>query len=359
MLTLSKRAVLLARALEVVSPPQGAAAAAAGAAAAQGTGAGALERGPVVRWAGVTLSALVAAARGMEAELVVRVEAAGTEQEEEGEPWGECAGSGGSGGGGGGGGSGSGRGIIEAWGVVSACECEAHEALALAARAASNLAALFAWQLAADVRTAADSAIQQDGKVVSEVLRAVGDLLFLLVGCCRHPAPLPPAQLLACQPHRLLAAACALAATAMAEEKKNKKRELRGGKRHLCPGLACLLVALSSHEVLSGRVRGWLAPPHAAICRRRRHHHFQYVLCWLAACVEYVMQLARSLVPVHAAHGLALLRMAAEGGTKGNPGRAAAEEGPPGVAVLGREVSGRRRTWRRRATELALQTWRW
>ncbi len=323
-LTLSKRAALLTRALEVVHLPPGAATEAAGGAAADaGTGAGALERGPVVWWAGVTLSALVAAARGMEGELVCRAEASRTAQEEKemSELYGEGADSGGSGGSGGenadSGGGGSGGGI-KAWGVVSVCESEAHEALVLAVRAASNLAAPLAWQLAANARTMADVDVRQDGAVASEVLRAVGDLLFLLAGCCRHPAPLPPAQLLACQPHRLLAAACALAAAALPEQEEQEQGP-RQGKSHLCAGLACLLVALSSHEVLSGKVRSWLAPPppRAAATVTTSNADACTAGC-LAACVQPAMQLARSLVPVHAAHGLALLD--AEGGTKGAPG---------------------------------------
>ncbi len=337
-LTLSKRAALLTRALEVVSLPQGgateaaaagavagggtggvgrwgAAASAAGAEAAEGTGAGALERGPVVRWAGITLSALVAAARGMEGELVCKAEGAGATKEAdmgEGEPCGEDADSidGGSGGG------------IKAWGGVSVCEGEAHEALALAARAASNLAAPLAWQLAVGTRTAADGAVRQDEAAVLEVVRAVGDLLFLMAGCCRHPAPLPAAQLLACQPHRLLAAACALAAAALPEEKEQEQGP-RQGKSDLCAGIVCLLVALSSHEVLSERVRSWLAPPPPlppAATAITATADACTAGC-LAACVQSAMQLARSLVPVHAAHGLALLRMAAGGGTKGAPGQ--------------------------------------
>ncbi len=344
-LTLSKRAALLARALEVVSSPQGAAteAAAAGAAAGggtggvgqwgaaaaavcaaavEGTGAGALERGPVVRWAGATLSAVVAAARGMEVELVRRAEGAGATKEMEvgeGKPSGEDADSGGT--------CGSSSGI-EAWGVVSTCQGEAHEALALAVRAASNLAAPLAWQLAADARTAANSGVRQDRKVVSEVLRAVGDLLFLMAGCCRHPAPLHPAQLLACQPHRLLAAACALAAAALRDQEEQDEGP-RQGKSRLCTGISCLLLALSSHEVLSGRVRGWLAPPPppATTAATAATADACAAGC-LAACVQSAMQLALSLVPVHAAHATALLRMAAEGGTKGTAGEGSGGGGP-------------------------------
>ncbi len=62
-----------------------------------------------------------------------------------------------------------------------------------------------------------------------------------------EPSLLTPAQLLACQPHRLLAATCTLAA-ALPEE----------AVASCAPGL---LAILASRERLSSCVRGWLAPP--------------------------------------------------------------------------------------------------
>ncbi len=132
------------------------------------------------------------------------------------------------------------------------CLDEAHEALALAARAASNLAATYAWRLAAEVAggtTAAGESAVQLGEGQFTAVLGVLDCLFRW---CRPPMLLPPAQLLACQPHRLLVAACA-------SPKEDDDRRQSFGQL-----VAMLTVALSAHEALSGRVRSWLAPSPSA-----------------------------------------------------------------------------------------------
>ncbi len=129
------------------------------------------------------------------------------------------------------------------------CVDEAHEALALAARAASNLAASYAWQQASGLvggtAAAGESAVQPN-EDQANVVFVVFDCL--LRWCCPLML-LPLGQLLACQPHRLLAAACALPA-------ENGEQKQRFGEN-----MAMLVVTLSSHKALSGRVRSWLAPP--------------------------------------------------------------------------------------------------
>ncbi len=64
------------------------------------------------------------------------------------------------------------------------------------------------------------AAVQERGPGLCEVLGglAIGKLLQCMVGWWHYPPLLPPAQLLACQPHRLLAGACALAAALPATE---------------------------------------------------------------------------------------------------------------------------------------------
>ncbi len=122
------------------------------------------------------------------------------------------------------------------------------EALALAARCTSRLAALLAWELAADVAAAAGKAaalgrsaqltfLQQIG------LQAVCDVLGCTLQWWRHPL-LPPAQLLACQPHRLLAAACTLAA-GLPETWTLGKRE------HLCVRVPSVLAAMAAQGACS------------------------------------------------------------------------------------------------------------
>ncbi len=126
---------------------------------------------------------------------------------------------------------------------------EAHEALALAAQAACNLAAPLAWQLAAQPFDASNA------DCLDVVGHAVQGLLLCMEDWCSCPLALPTAHLLACQPHRLLAGACALAAALPAHSEH---------KQPLRVGIGCLLDALSSHQTLGGRVRSWLAVPPVA-----------------------------------------------------------------------------------------------
>ncbi len=149
-------------------------------------------------------------------------------------------------------GAGSGRGAGDhgaAWGMDVACDDEAQEAFALAARAHLSLAAPLVWRMAGDVAAAAATGGLQ-GNLVKEV-EIVHALLTSVVRWCRNPVLLPPAQLLACQPHRLLAAACALAVALPAGV------EVKVKLGAVVTGLAVLL---ASHVALSGHVRGWLTP---------------------------------------------------------------------------------------------------
>ncbi len=136
------------------------------------------------------------------------------------------------------------------------CVDEAHEALALAARAGSTLAAAYAWQLAADVVGGTTAAAAGPALKLTQ-RQAIGGhavlgVLESLSRVCGPPTLLPLAQLLACQPHRLLAAACALPA------ESESQRQTIGGM------IAKRVIALSSHKALSGWVRGWLAAPPSA-----------------------------------------------------------------------------------------------
>ncbi len=166
----------------------------------------------------------------------------------------------------------------EAWGGG-----EARETLALAARAACSLGTSLAWALAADVAAAAAAeglgmtgaeegtdegeggvkgAVEGEGKGVPDAprvrrasLKAVGRVLYCMVHLWRDPSALCTAQLLACQPHRLPAAACALAATLPQSEDGDRSRMT------LLSCISAIVVILSRHEALSGYARGWLAPP--------------------------------------------------------------------------------------------------
>ncbi len=214
---------------------------------------------------------------------------------------------------------------------------EAHEALALAARAACNLAAPLGWKLAADMAAAAaggptvqPAAVQAMGMVV------VCEMATRLAHMCRSPALLPPAQLLACQPHRLLAAACTLAAAL-----PTQPNELGEHKQRLCALLASAVAVLASHETLSGRARGWLAPPLAAAAtssdescggdgggggsRGSRGKGQQADPCagCLAVPLLALVRQAAGTAPSYAAHTAALLRLAGGGeGTGVAPGEA-------------------------------------
>ncbi len=239
--TLSKRAAMLTRALEAVSG-----AGAAGARErAQGQG-GALPRKQLWDSAADVLTLLVAAANSMEGSVRERMEAAGRDAAAVSSA---------------GGGSGA------AWREDAVCLDEVQEALAQAARAASNLAAPLAWELAADIGTAAGVAAARGHRMQWSSAQQLGphamcDLLWCAMQWWRHPL-LPPAQLLACQPHRLLAAACALTAALPGLQVSNSQ-ELESSRQRLFMMVPGLLATMSAHETLSGRVREWLAPPPAA-----------------------------------------------------------------------------------------------
>ncbi len=133
------------------------------------------------------------------------------------------------------------------------CVDEAQEALALAARAASNLAVPLAWQLAEDVAAAA----AEEGSAVQLSRRQEfgAAAVYQLLRCMAHwwhgpVQQLPTVQLLACQPHRVLVAACALAAALPVGERI---------KPPLVDDVIAAVVGVSAHRALSGRVRGWLA----------------------------------------------------------------------------------------------------
>ncbi len=136
----------------------------------------------------------------------------------------------------------------------AACEAdavyvdEAHEALALAARAVSNLAAVLAWHMAT-------GRPQRESGALAACARLVHNTLAITAKLWSSPQLLPPAQLLACQPHRLLVADCALAVELPVED---KMRGLLG-----C-AVASTVVTMCAHKTLSGRVHGWLAPPPSA-----------------------------------------------------------------------------------------------
>ncbi len=197
------------------------------------------------------------------------------------------------------------------------CTDELHETLALAARAVSTLAAPLAAGLAAEVAAAAVEAGGPGSPLSAVHLRAVGAVCGVL-GCAARwwgcPQLLPPAQLLACQPHRLLAAACALAAVlepALSED-------TAWVKKVLCERMARLVVAMASHGTLSGRVRGWLAPPPPAAGPSGGEGgggaaHTQQDVCagCLAEPLYFAMRHGVSLVPLYAPGIIALLCIAA------------------------------------------------
>ncbi len=217
----------------------------------------------------------------------------------------------------------------------AACVDEAQEALALAARAASNLAVPLAWQLAEDVAAAAAAAAAEESAVQLSPPQqfgvvAVCHLLSCMAQWWRGPLEqLPAVQLLACQPHRVLAAACALAAT------------LPVGER-MKPSLVCDVIAavvgVSAHRALSGRVRGWLAQlplplPDAdgGDDNGSSSNHSggggggggdggcDACAACLAEPLQLVVRHALGLVPCRAAQALALLQIAS--GEIGRPAR--------------------------------------
>ncbi len=227
LLTLSKRAAVAARALEV----------GAGAAAARGDGAAGAQQ-QSTEGAAEVLALLTAAAVSVERDVHDRAVAeAASGVMAVGASGADDAASGGVG-----------------------CVDEAHEALALAARAVSSLATALAWRLAADVGTpAAGGPASQDSVGLPVMLQVVHSALGCAMRWWRRPLLLPLVQLLACQPHRLLAAVCALAVAL-----PDRPRKLGKHKQRLCALVASAAAVLASHETLSGRVRRWLAPPPAA-----------------------------------------------------------------------------------------------
>ncbi len=302
-LTLSKRAAMLTRALEAEA---GAGPAGAG---ERGQGQGGQR---VVDWAFDVLSLLSGVAQSLEGDVRKRVEAAGKAAAAA---------------------SGAGGGSDAAWREDAVCLDEVQEALAQAARALSNLAVALAWRLAVDVssrRTAAREAAAEGPAVQLSVTEemaphTVCDVLSNAMQCWRHLL-LPPAQLLACQPHRLLAAACALMDALPEYHVFNSynHEETRDRLSLLVPGL---LAFMSAHKTLSGRVRGWLAPPPAAAAAAAAAAGAGSSTCGsgssgseaeaaaCAGCLEApVRSLARRALrfaPTFALHAMALLKIAA------------------------------------------------
>ncbi len=237
--TLSKGAAVLARELDGLSG------AAAGAGSTRGQPGRRQEtRARLLDWAARVLIALNMVMECMKPETLQRIgEANGSEEEEEAS-------------------GGEDGGDDVAWGWDAVCVDEVQEALALAARAASNLAASLAWALAADL-TAATAAAEREGTAAVQLsseqttgVAAVCGVLRDAAQWWRRPLLLPPAQLLACQPQRLLAAACALAAVLPPDPLNLKTR--------LGVWLASTVVVMAAHRTLSGRVRSWMAPGAAA-----------------------------------------------------------------------------------------------
>ncbi len=137
-----------------------------------------------------------------------------------------------------------------------------------------------------------------------DMKKGVGEVLYRMMYLCREPSPLCPAQLLACQPHRLLAAACALAAALPNNTGKHRS--------HLRLCVANIVTILSAREELSGCMRCWLAPPpgvsysSAGICGEP----YTCAGC-LAKPVHAAMQHGLWLTPTLAVPAVALLKVAA------------------------------------------------
>ncbi|PNH09976.1 hypothetical protein TSOC_003348 [Tetrabaena socialis] len=121
-----------------------------------------------------------------------------------------------------------------------------HEAFALAARSACQLAAPFAL-CAARGGASVGLNLEQLDALIAGVQNAVWSLLAQAGPGVE--LPLPAGQVLAAQPHRLLAAAAQLL------------RSAPQPMPSLAGGLLLALVALAAHEQISSRLRGWLAPP--------------------------------------------------------------------------------------------------
>ncbi len=212
LLTLSKRATMLTRALEELPRAAGSGTTDQGAGQA---------REHVVKEAEVLLLALGVAAR----HLADRLLDAG--------PWPEVAS--------------CGEAPLQstARGLSAGYDGQIRETLALTARAMCHLATAVAWEAAVSAAAAVGAELPKSHVNVPWFVHAVVEYMVLLA----QPALLPPAQLLACQPHRLLAAACTLAAALPANTEDA-----------LCCHVAALTVTLASHDALSSRVQRWLAP---------------------------------------------------------------------------------------------------
>ncbi len=224
--TLSKGAAVLTRELDGISD-------AAGGSSTRGQPEMRLR---LLNWAALELEALVNTTECVQKEMLRRM--AETHGLEEGQDSGEEA----------------------AWGWEAGCVDEVHEALALAARAACNLAAPLGWALAADLAAAAEggagSAVQLSREQMTGVM-SLARLLRSMADWWRPPLLLPPAQLLAGQPHRLLAAACALVAVLPPTDTYEAKSQLG-------VWLPTAVVAMAAHRTLSSQVRSWMAPRPAA-----------------------------------------------------------------------------------------------
>ncbi len=226
--TLSKRAAMLTRALEAMAE-QG-----AGQGQGRGRGQDGGQRESLLEWAGFGLVLLTTAMDNMEEEVRRRLWAASQAAAASGGDDAQIRGGGRSSTGG-------------------ACADEAHEALALAARAECNLAAAYTWQLADHTAAGGSARLMSDSLQTEDFGPLVmSDVLRHLIEWGRDPPLLSPAQLLACQPHRLLAAACALVAALPAAQTCKRKLGATAMKA---------VTALSAHPTISGTVRSWLAPP--------------------------------------------------------------------------------------------------
>ncbi|PNH11610.1 hypothetical protein TSOC_001541 [Tetrabaena socialis] len=123
------------------------------------------------------------------------------------------------------------------------CVSVEHEAYALAARSACLLAAALALCVALAIRV--------DPEQHAALVDGVTLVLWRLPAWVQPGGelPLPAGQVLAAQPHRLLAAAAQLL------------RRTPQPHAILARALLAALVALAAHEQLGGRLQGWLASP--------------------------------------------------------------------------------------------------
>ncbi len=192
---------------------------------------------------------------------------------------------------------------------------EAHEVLALAGRAACGLAAVVAWEVA---RMETGGRRPPDRLVPGSVsLLSVELVGATFQGWCRAPQLLPPAQLLACQPHRLLAALSVLQ-TALGPREKEKKADLGSF-------VVSALALLGANEATSGRVRAWVAPlpPPVATAAAAGGQEDPCAGCLaapLAASFDHIRAAARLYAP----YLLGMMEVAAGGG--GVAGGAAAAD---------------------------------